>query len=324
MAKPVVAFNWSCSCGGCEEAVVDLHEGILDVVKAVEIVFWPVAMDFKYTDIEARPDKSIDVAFLNGSIRTSEQDHIAHLFRRKSKVVIAFGACACLGGIMGLGNLHDRKSIFENSYGTRPSLDNAAGTVPKTETTTDGVTVTLPEFYDTVKTLDQTVDVDYYLPGCPPMPETISDALGAILSGKLPPKGAVLSPGKALCDTCERKATKPERAEVAMYRRPHETMIDPDKCFLAQGLVCVGPATRSGCGTKCINVNMPCRGCYGPPNDVEDQGMAALAGISSILTAMDEKSASEAGGSIADPIGTFYRFSLPSSTLRRRRITEVR
>src|SRR3990172_8251385 len=98
-AKPKVAFYWCASCGGCEEAMVDLAEDILGVVEAVDIVLWPVAMDFKKKDVEAMPDKSIAVTFINGAVRLSEQEEMAKLLRRKSQVVIAFGACAQLGGI---------------------------------------------------------------------------------------------------------------------------------------------------------------------------------------------------------------------------------
>ena len=323
MTKPKIAFNWSCSCGGCEEAIVDLHEGILDVVQAVDIVFWPVALDFKYADLEALPDGGIDVAFLNGSIRTSEQEHIAKIFRKKAKMVVAFGACAGLGGIMGLGNLHDRAEIFANSFIDCPSVDNPKRTLPQTRSRVDGIELELPDFYDTVKTLDQTIAVDYYLPGCPPMVDTIKDALGAILAGQLPPRGAILSPNKALCETCPRKDSKPDRLEIDRFRRPVEMMIDPEKCFLEQGLVCSGIATRGGCGEKCIRVNMPCRGCYGPTDQVDDQGMALLSGLASILSPTDPAASVAAAATIADPVGTAYRFSLPASTLRRKRM-EVR
>ena len=97
--KPKVAFYWCASCGGCEEAVVDLEEQILKVVDAVDIVLWPVAMDFKRSDIEAMPDKSIAVAFINGGVRMSEQEEWVHMLRRKAQLVVAFGACAHLGGI---------------------------------------------------------------------------------------------------------------------------------------------------------------------------------------------------------------------------------
>ena len=93
-AKPKVAFYWCASCGGCEEAVVDLAEGILDVVAAVDIVFWPVALDFKVSDVDALPDGSIFASFINGAVRLSEQEEMAHVVRRKSKVLVAFGACA--------------------------------------------------------------------------------------------------------------------------------------------------------------------------------------------------------------------------------------
>ncbi len=117
--KPKVAFYWCSSCGGCEEAIVDLAEQILDVVAAVDIVFWPVALDFKKADVEAMEDGSILAAFVNGSIRTTEQEEMAHLLRRKSKVLVAFGSCAHLGGIPALANLWDRDDIFQAVY-----LDN--------------------------------------------------------------------------------------------------------------------------------------------------------------------------------------------------------
>src|SRR5512139_3794811 len=127
--KPKVAFYWCASCGGCEEAVVDLAEGILDVAAAIDIVMWPVAMDFKRKDVEAMADKSIVATFLNGAIRSTEQEEMAHLMRRKSQFMIAFGACAQLGGIPGLANMWDRQSIMERVYsdGVTPQttcLDN--------------------------------------------------------------------------------------------------------------------------------------------------------------------------------------------------------
>ncbi|MGH7967189.1 MAG: oxidoreductase, partial [Limisphaerales bacterium] len=89
--KPKIAFYWCASCGGCEEAVVDLAEDILGVVEAVEIVFWPCAMDFKKRDLEALPDQGLTVTLLNGAIRTSEQEEMARLLRRKSRLLIAYG-----------------------------------------------------------------------------------------------------------------------------------------------------------------------------------------------------------------------------------------
>lgn len=318
--KPKVAFYWCASCGGCEEAVVDLAEDILKVVEAVDIVLWPVALDFKKTDVEAMADKSIAVAFINGAVRMSEQEEWVYLLRRKAQLVVAFGSCAHLGGIPGLANLSNRDEIFATNYHDLAVLDNAAGTVPLEKSKVDGAELTLPVLYDTVRALDQVIDVDYYLPGCAPPPDLIMSAISAILKGELPPKGAVLAPNKAQCDVCPRKDTKPDRIEISEIKRVATSIPDPEKCFLAQGYICLGPATRSGCQERCIHGNMPCRGCFGPMDGVYDQGAKFLSAFASILAPKDEASIDALLDQIPDPAGTFYRFSLPTSLLHRRRM----
>ena len=325
MAKPKLAFYWCASCGGCEETVVDLNEDILKVADAVDIVLWPVALDFKRKDVEALKDGEIAVSFINGSVRLEEQEEMVKLLRQKSGLVVAFGACAHLGGIPGLANFCSSEEIFQWAYKDAPTVNNPQGTTPQEKVAVGAGELTLPEFYDTVKTLDQTIPVDYYLPGCPPPPDSVMNAVNAILTGQLPEKGAVLAPDKALCDTCPRKETKPEKISITEVKRPWQVKIDPEKCFLVQGLFCYGPATRSGCGETCINANMPCRGCFGPVDKVVDQGAKGIAMFASILGIETEQKLSQEDvqnlvNQIADPGGTFYRFSLASSILRRKRM----
>ena len=235
MAKPKVAFYWCASCGGCEETVVDLNEDILKVADAVDIVLWPVALDFKRKDIEAMKDGEIAVSFINGSVRLGEQEEMVKLLRQKSGLVVAFGACAHLGGIPGLGNFCDRDSIFQYVYTESPSVDNPDKTFPQQKTKVKEGELTLPEFYNTVKTLDQTIDVDYYLPGCPPPPDLIMAAVTAILEGKLPEKGSVLAPNKALCDTCPRAESKPDKLAIDEVKRPWQIKMDPETCLWRRG-----------------------------------------------------------------------------------------
>ena len=325
MTKPKVAFYWCASCGGCEETVVDLNEDILKVVDAVDIVLWPVALDFKKKDIEALKDGEIAVSFINGAVRLGEQEEMVKLLRQKSGLVVAFGACAHLGGIPGLGNFWNKDTIFQRVYKEVPTIENPKGIIPQEKTKVDVGELTLPEFYDTVKTLAQTIPVDYYLPGCPPPPDLIMKAVTAILKGELPEKGAVLAPNKALCDTCPRAESKPEKLSIAEIKRPWQIKLDPEKCFLAQGVICVGPATRTGCGETCIRANQPCRGCFGPVDGVVDQGAKALSMIASILglegeEKMTDEEVKKLIDGIVDPAGTFYRFSLASSLLRRKRM----
>lgn len=322
--KPKVAFYWCSSCGGCEESIVDLAEDILKVVEAVDIVFWPVAIDIKKKDVEAMEDGSIAVSLINGAIRLSEQEEMAKLLRKKSQLIVAHGSCSHMGGIPGLGNFWNKETIFRRAYHTTPSTDNPDGTVPLEKTVVDGKELTLPSFYDTVYALDQVIDVDYYLPGCAPPRDLILNAVQAILEGKLPPKGSVLSPNKSLCDDCERNESKPEKLAIAEIKRPWEVEMDPEKCFLAQGIICMGPATRTGCGERCIEANMPCRGCFGPTDQVYDQGAKFLSALASILDTDDEKEIEKIVDTIIDPAGTFYRFSLPHSILRRRRMEAIK
>lgn len=318
-AKPKVAFYWCASCGGCEEAVVDLAEKILDVVSAVDIVFWPVALDFKRKDVEAMPDGAILASFINGAVRTTEQEEVAHLLRQKSKVLVAFGACAQLGGIPGLANLSTREGVFQRVYCETPSTVNPEATLPKTFYRENGHCVSLPGFFDTVRALDQVTDVDYYLPGCPPTPKIILQAVETLLSGKLPPKGTVLAPDRALCDECPRKDTRPEKLTLTAFKRPSEVLIDPEKCLQAQGVVCLGPATRAGCEAICPRGNMPCTGCFGPSSRVRDFGAKALSSIASIIDSNDEEEIERIANTIPDLVGTFYRYSLPASLLRRKK-----
>ena len=311
--KPKVAFYWCASCGGCEEAVVDLAEDILKVVEAVDIVFWPVALDFKKKDVEAMEDGSIAVSFINGAVRLSEQEEMVKLLRKKSQLVVAFGSCSHLGGIPGLANFWNKETIFQYAYKKSPSTDNPEGTTPQEKTVVDDKELYLPSFYDTVYALNQVIDVDYYLPGCAPPKDLIMNAIQAILEGKLPPKGTVLSPNKSLCDDCERNDSKPEKLEISEIKRPWEVMLDPEKCFLAQGVICMGPATRDGCGQTCISGNMPCTGCFGPTDNCEDQGAKMIAAMGGIMEGNDEQSIRRVLDGIVDPAGTFYRYGMSAS-----------
>jgi F420-non-reducing hydrogenase small subunit len=316
--KPKIAFYWCASCGGCEETVVDLAEGILGVVEKVDIVLWPVAMDFKYKNVEAMPDKSIAATLLNGAIRSSEQEEMARLLRRKSQFLIAYGSCAVSGGIPSLANQFAREQILKFNYEDAPTVVNEAKTRPRLEYQNNGHTLTLPELRNVVRALDQVVDVDYYVPGCPPTPNITKTAITALLEGKLPPKGSVLAPDIALCDECPRKRTRPTSASFMDFKRPHQLLADPELCFLAQSVVCMGPATRSGCGSQCPTGNMPCTGCFGPTSRVRDQGVKLMSSLCANIAAKEEDEIWKVLEGIPDPIGTFYRYGLAKSLLRRK------
>jgi F420-non-reducing hydrogenase small subunit len=320
MSKLKLALYWAASCGGCDVAVLDINEKILDVAAIADIVLWPIAVDFKYHHVEAMDDKAIDVCLFNGAIRNSEQERIAKLLRAKSKVMVAFGSCACFGGIPALANFTNRAEIFQRAYVEAPSNSNVNGTLPQTVTKVSEGELELPEFFDTVSTLEQIVSVEYFVPGCPPPTDLILKVVNALATGQLPPVGAVIASSKTLCDECDRVK---EEKKITKIWRPHEIIPDPKKCLLEQGIICCGPATRGGCGSRCIKANMPCRGCFGPPHGVIDQGAKMLGVLASIYEAKEEGEITRMLNELVDPAGTFYRFGMSKSLLIHKRSTPV-
>ena len=286
--------------------------------EAFDIVFFPCIADFKLADAEGYPDGFIDICFFNGAIRNSENEHVAHLLRKKSKIMVAFGACAHMGGIPGLANFWAKKDIFASAYLESPSTENPQKIVPQVETQVPEGTLKIPELYENVRTLAQTIDVDYTVPGCPPNPEQIAIVLTAVATGKLPAKGAVVGASdKAMCEDCPRKK---KELKFKKFQRRHLVHPDPEICFMEQGIVCLGAATRAGCGWRCIGSNMPCRGCYGPLPNVADQGAKILAAIASHIDSEDPQEVERILDGIPDPAGYFYRFGLPLSLLHRRHL----
>ncbi|WP_347488479.1 NADH-quinone oxidoreductase subunit B family protein [Desulfoscipio sp. XC116] len=311
--KVKLAYLLAGGCAGCDMAVVDLSETLLDVLPQLEIVFWaPTVADVKYKDLEAMPDGSIDVGLVAGMVRLSEQEHMVKVMRRKCKTLIALGICASMGGIPGMANMHSKKEIFDTAYFDTFSTDNPEGVVPRTNCLVDGkYELTLPDFYEKVRSVASVVDVDYLTGGCPPHHSFIGAALTAVLEGKLPPRGSWLTGGKAVCDVCKRNPALQgkERELIQDIKRVTDGEPEQDKCLLQEGYICLGPVTQGDCNAQCPNVNMPCRGCGGPIPGVKDFGLRAVSAIAASMT--DEKLVDK----IDCPAKLFYRYSLPSSIL---------
>jgi F420-non-reducing hydrogenase small subunit len=317
--KPKLAIFGAGSCGGCDVAIANIHEHILAVADAFEIVLWPTIMDGKYADIEALADGEITITLVNGSMRTDETVHLARLLRRKSKLMVAFGSCASEGCIPGLANLTPRKEIFDTVYSTT-STENPEGIRPVWKYQAPEGVLDLPEFEPMLRTLEQVVDVDYTIPGCPPESEQIWAVLQTVVAalngtGPLPPKGSVLGAGTStVCDECNRQRDVKRIDEFV--RITGRASFDPAVCLLEQGLPCNGPATRNGCGALCPAAGAPCIGCYGAAEGVTDYGARLMSAYASVITADKPEEIDRVLDGIVDPVGQFYRFSLASSLLR--------
>jgi F420-non-reducing hydrogenase small subunit len=317
--KPKLAVYWAASCGGCDIAILNIGDGILDVDAAFDLVFWPAAMDAKYKDVEAMPDGSITLTLFNGGIRNDENAELAHLLRRKSQVLVAFGSCASEGCIPGLANLSSPKQIFDAAY-EGVSTDNPDHIWPKPSTTVAEGELTIPTFARRLRTLDQVVPVDYYIPGCPPESHQIAAVLDVVIAalqgkGELPPKGTTLGAGATtVCDDCLRE--RHVKAITAFRRIQDVAPADPVLCLLEQGVPCNGPATRNGCGALCPAAGAQCIGCYGPAEGVIDFGARLLSAFASVIDANDPAEIDRILDTLPDPAGQFYRFNLARSLLR--------
>jgi F420-non-reducing hydrogenase small subunit len=230
--------DWLCDCGGCHVALVDLHEKILQVLDSVEIQHCPVL-----TDVKGYPPARIGI--LTGSVRTEHDRHAALVMREKCEIIIAFGTCAVYGGLHGAGLAHSREEIMEHVY--RRSPTTKTDTIPDAE---------VSELAKMVTPIDEVIDVDLYLPGCPPHPHFIFESLASLIEGREPRVTQ-----DSVCGRCNRQMIKGDAREI---RNTLDEVPDERFCFLSQGHICLGSATLDRCLAPCPNHGIACTGCAGP------------------------------------------------------------
>ncbi len=230
--------EWLCDCGGCHIALVDLHEKILSFLKEVEIQKCPVL-----TDVKEYPEA--DIGIVTGSVRTEHDRHAALEMRKKCKTIIAFGTCAVYGGLHGAGLAHTREEIMEHVYQKNPTTKTTI--IPNNS---------IDKLAKLVTPVDEIIDVDLYMPGCPPHAHFIFEALSALIKGERP-----RSRNRTVCAGCNRLMKK---TDVETIKESHEGLPDDDLCFLSQGYICLGSVTLDRCLTPCPNHGTMCTGCAGP------------------------------------------------------------
>lgn len=275
-----VAAEWLNSCSGCEIAILNLGETLLDLLDQLDFVHIPVLMDHKHygqTGEKSEIDiPAATVGLISGGIRNEEHLEVAREMRKKCDILIALGTCATHGGIPALINRFTNQELFDRYYATE-------STDPDAQVPTDGVSPLLKRCY----ALDEQIAVDIHLPGCPPHPDQIAAAILALLSGETPEL-----PFRSVCDTCPTR--REGKGKVETIRR-HVTRpdfeaaepIDRMRCLLEQGYLCAGPVTRAGCAgddgdaPQCISARVPCRGCYGPVRQEGNQLLDMLNALAS-------------------------------------------
>jgi len=210
MAKPKIAiFDFAC-CEGCQLQIVNLEEEILSLLGGADVVEWREAMSEKSDEY--------DIAIIEGSITRLEDEEKLKLIRSRAKVLIALGACATIGGINKLkNNFDDLDEVKKCVYGR-------AASKPHLRT---GLT----------KAVDEVVQVDFYVQGCPIDRKEFTYIVRSLLMGKKPE-----IPDYPICVECKAKG---------------------NPCLWQYDQVCLGPIIRAGCGARCPSNGFRCFGCRG-------------------------------------------------------------
>jgi F420-non-reducing hydrogenase small subunit len=293
-----VAEEWLHSCSGCEIAILNIGEPLVELLGKIDFVHIPVLIDHKYYGQLGDGDKleipEAEVGIVSGGVANEEHLEVLEEMRKKCKVLIALGTCATHGGLPAMINSWGMSEGIENSYNTA-TTDPCA--VP---------TEVVPKPLDRVYAVDEKVEVDMILPGCPPNPALIAEVLTALLEGRDP-----AIPNKSVCDTCPtRRKGKGNVSKVDRF--VHNAQYDPEqpidemRCLLEQGLLCMGPVTAAGCAAQrgapsCISARVPCRGCFGPVRKEGNQMLDMMNALASngidFKTVVDRRSLLRFSGS---------------------------
>jgi len=222
-------------CAGCVSSLLNSGDALLDILSGdFEIVYSPTFIDLKEIP-------EVDLAVVEGGVRTQADENLIREVRAKSKILVALGICATHGGITTLGNIKSVRELLEKEY---TLIDKGR----------------LPELEDLMYPICNFVDVDYYIPGCPPMPFLIIHSIKSIVSGKPPMRHQ-----SVVCTECHRKIVP---ARLDHLYGIYEKEVNPELCLVSQGFVCLGSLTREGCGAPCPRAGFTCFGCRGPADSL--------------------------------------------------------
>lgn len=259
-----VVEDWLNACSGCEISILNIGDPLLEILPYLEFQHMTALVDHKFfgqlgdkTDMEI---PEAEVAIVSGGVRNEEHKHELEEIRKKAQVLIALGSCAAYGGIPAQANMWKNEDVFEKVFRQCSS----------TEAGPDPADPNVPKWTPTCMAVDEVVKVDITIPGCPPHPDWIVDALTAVLEGRTDWK----LPERSVCDTCP--VIREKKSSGGSVRRlfdnadfnPEEGL-DKMRCLNEQGILCLGPVTLAGCAGKegvprCVQARTPCRGCFGP------------------------------------------------------------
>ena len=167
MSKPRVATVWLDGCSGCHMSLIDLDERLLDIFERADLVYGPLV------DVKEFPE-DVDVCLVEGAVSSEEDLHKIRMVRERTKTLVAFGDCAVTSNVPGMRNPIGVKPLMDRAYIENVTLNPGAPTR------------IVPPLLPTSQPVHKFVDVDVFLPGCPPHADLIYAMLDDLLSGRVP------------------------------------------------------------------------------------------------------------------------------------------
>jgi coenzyme F420-reducing hydrogenase gamma subunit len=172
-ARPKLAVFKFSSCDGCQLALLNLEDELLSLAGEVEIAYF----------LEARSQilpGPYDVALVEGSITTTEDEKRIQAVRQDSKFLVTIGACATAGGIQALRNWKDVAEFTRAVYATPAYIHTLEQSTP----------------------ISSHVAVDFEVNGCPINKMQILEVLTSLLMGRVP-----RLPSYSVCMECKKRGT---------------------------------------------------------------------------------------------------------------------
>lgn len=170
MAKPKISTDWMCGCSGCHMSLLDIDERIVPVAELADIRSSPI------TDLKVPDASGVDVGILEGGINNTANEEQAHRMRKACKILVALGDCAVFGGVPAMRNFFTIEESLRRAYIETESTDSE-GKIPDD-----------PELMQPtkVRSVQEVVPVDIFVPGCPPDADTIFYVLVELAQGRIP------------------------------------------------------------------------------------------------------------------------------------------
>lgn len=154
--KPKIAFFDFAGCEGCQLTALDALQTHPELLEAVEIVQFREAMSERGDDYQ--------IAFIEGGITRTADEHRLKTIRERADLVIAFGACAHLGGVNALRNWQPQENVESYVYGQMGRFQHN----------------------DQARPIESVITIDAFIPGCPIDRSEFITAVRYLLQGRLP------------------------------------------------------------------------------------------------------------------------------------------